>query len=300
MKWTTAFTLGAILIAVGCSDATNGVVPPPPPPPAEPPPPPPPPAPPGALVIRSEDDTTATSDTLLVGSNVWLRVMGIDSTAAVQWTVSDTAVVHVVERRSARIHVNGHKAGGVTMTAALGDRSGTFPLAVRDVPAGAHPPNARITGPTSATEGTTVTLKATESSDPDHDALRFKWSFGDGSATDTASSLTHTYSDNGSRTVTLIATDPAGLADTASLTVAVKNAPPVISALAAPSAPVNLGDSASVTATVSDPGTADVLTITFDWGDGKTTSGPESKRAHLYSAAGTYSVKATVREPLSL
>ncbi|MBM9467339.1 fibronectin type III domain-containing protein [Nakamurella leprariae] len=81
------------------------------------------------------------------------------------------------------------------------------------------------TGP-GATE---ISFDGTGSTDPDGDALSYRWTFGDGTptVTTTTPSTTHTYASVGAYTVTLQVTDPGGLSSQATASVQAGNAAPV-------------------------------------------------------------------------
>ena len=82
-------------------------------------------------------------------------------------------------------------------------------------------------GPYTSQEGSLVAMSAASSTDPDGDALTYDWDFGDG-GTASSVSASHTYSQDGSYTVRLIATDIRGLADTITTTANVSNVAPAI------------------------------------------------------------------------
>ena len=84
-------------------------------------------------------------------------------------------------------------------------------------------PDAATNGPFTEVVGTVIPISAAASTDPDGDALTFRWSFGDG-AMATGVNTTHTYSTAGTFTVRLIATDVRGLADTVFTTANVQSA----------------------------------------------------------------------------
>jgi probable HAF family extracellular repeat protein len=153
-------------------------------------------------------------------------VAGVDTAAPVSWSINDSAVAGMLEKHLARLHVNGKKVGNAVISASLNGVSGTFALVIQQAPVTNHPPVARIEGPGTAETGKAVSFNSKGSTDPDHDVLRYSWTFGDGSAKDSGSVVTHTFAGAATRTVTVVVTDPAGLADTASKSVTVTQAAP--------------------------------------------------------------------------
>ena len=158
-----------------------------------------------------------------------------------------------------------------------------------------HAPVAKIDGPAASVEGSEMSFSAKSSTDPDGDPVRYQWTFGDGGV-DSGDVVKHTYADNGSETVRLVVRDTQGLADTAALTIAVANAPPQIASITAPTSAVALPDSVKIDVAVSDPGKADSLTVSFDWGDGKKNTVPKAHGAHKYGTVGHYTVQVTVTD----
>jgi len=167
----------------------------------------------------------------------------------------------------------------------------------RIVEANDRAPVAATDGPYVGIEGSSVTLSAAGSSDPDGDALTYEWSFGDG-ATGTGTAPQHTYADNGNFQVSVIVTDPYGAADTATTTVTVMNAAPSVSAIAGGS--LLQGETYAATGSFSDAG-ADSWTATVDYGDGSgaqplALDGTGFSLSHTYAAAGEYTVTVTVTD----
>jgi endonuclease G len=167
----------------------------------------------------------------------------------------------------------------------------------RVVEANDRAPVAATDGPYVGIEGSTVTLSAAGSTDPDGDALTYEWSFGDGS-TGTGVSPTHVYADNGNFQVSVIVTDPYGAADTAATTVTVMNAAPSVAAFAGGS--LLQGETYAATGSFSDAG-ADSWTATVDYGDGSgaqplALNGNGFALSHAYAAAGTFTVTVTVMD----
>ena len=154
-----------------------------------------------------------------------------------------------------------------------------------------RPPVAAVGGPYVALEGSAIGLSASESSDPDGQALSYAWSFGDGATADVVSP-THAWAQDGEYAVRVIVTDPLGLADTATTTVTVRNVAPTIAPLAG--ATLLPGETFATTGSFADPG-ADEWTATVDYGDGSGTQplaldGGAFTLSHRYARAGTFTV----------
>lgn len=96
-------------------------------------------------------------------------------------------------------------------------------------------PVAATDGPYGDLENLPIAMSAAASSDPDGDALTYRWEFGDG-ASATGVTTSHAYAAAGQYTIRLIATDIRGLADTATTTAT------VITPSAALSGPLGLLD----------------------------------------------------------
>jgi len=128
----------------------------------------------------------------------------------------------------------------------------------------------------------------------------FTWEFGDG-ATGAGEDPTHIYAAAGTYTVVLSVTGSDGttsVEDTAEIEVkAAPGAPPANSAPSAsftfaPAGPV-AGEVVSFTEQVSDPD-GDAVTLSWDFGDGATSTG--SSPTHAYLVAGSYTVVLTATD----
>lgn len=144
-----------------------------------------------------------------------------------------------------------------------------------------HAPAASLAA---ATHILNVTVDAAASSDPDGDALTYRWDFGDG-ATASGPRAEHLYAWDGTYTVTLTASD-GRLESTASQQVAVarpNNPPQPAMALSG----VGLAVRADAAASADPDG--DPMGFTWHWGDGATSTGAVAE--HAYAAPGTYVVR---------
>lgn len=92
-----------------------------------------------------------------------------------------------------------------------------------------RPPTGEIGGPYSGTVGSTIPFSSSGSSDPDGDALQYRWDFGDG-ASSTEANPQHTFASAGVFAVTLSLADGRGGAASA-VTTATIAAPVVLTAL---------------------------------------------------------------------
>lgn len=129
--------------------------------------------------------------------------------------------------------------------------------------------------------------------DPGSDPVIITWTYSDTGATTTGdnftSNTTYTWADEGAFTATCLGDDLDGDTDTDVLNITVNNVAPTLgSVTSTPTA--NEGDSLPFTATATDPGVNDVLTYTWDWGDGTNSSGPTANKQYLDEGSFTTSV----------
>jgi len=152
----------------------------------------------------------------------------------------------------------------------------------------------------------TVTADASGSTDPDDTPIStYTFDFGDGTVVGPQAEATadHVFNTVGTFAVTVTVRDTAGLAGTASVTVAAQapegDLPPAAALSVTPTsgtAPVAVTADASGS-TDSDP--TPIASYTFNFGDG-TVVGPQagSTAGHTYTSAGTYTVTLTVRDTI--
>ncbi|WP_405246594.1 PKD domain-containing protein [Cellulophaga sp. Asnod2-G02] len=151
---------------------------------------------------------------------------------------------------------------------------------------------------TSGAPSLAVQFTGETSSDPDTgDALTYAWDFGDGT-TATTPNPSHSFTTAGTYTVTLTITDDGtpALNSTDTITIIVTDAnqaPTAVATSDITSGEVSLavqftGD------TSTDPDNGDVLTYTWDFGDGSTAT--TANPSHTFTTAGTYTVTLTVTD----
>ncbi|MCR1024373.1 PKD domain-containing protein [Cellulophaga baltica] len=167
------------------------------------------------------------------------------------------------------------------------------------VPSANQAPTAIATSDvTSGAPSLVVQFTGDTSSDPDTgDTLTYAWDFGDGSTATTANT-SHTFTTAGTYTVTLTITDDGAPALTSTDTI-------TIIVTAANQAPTAVATSDILTGEVSlavqftgdtssDPDAGDVLSYTWDFGDGTTAT--TANPSHTFTTAGAYNVTLTVSD----
>jgi hypothetical protein len=153
-------------------------------------------------------------------------------------------------------------------------------------------------------EGSTV--QTTNDSYDDLEGLQYAWSTASAqvaSVVAPANAATPLLQgvDDGTTAVTLQVTDAVGNVASAGTTVTVTNVAPTLTSVTVPTTPVLFGQPATATAVFTDPGVLDTHTVTWNWGDGttSTTAMPGQGTAigsHTYTAPGLYVVSAFVTD----
>jgi PKD repeat protein len=135
-------------------------------------------------------------------------------------------------------------------------------------------------------------------SDPEGGPLRYRYEFGDGSNPENGRRATHTYSQPGTYTAKVTATDREGATASAQLEITVTQQPvnqaPSVTLTATPqtgASPLSV----SFSATGSDP-EGGALDYRYSFGDqsGSATGG---EATHEYARRGTYTARVTVTDP---
>ena len=155
-------------------------------------------------------------------------------------------------------------------------------IAVPDVP-----PTANPGGPYSGNEGSPVSFNGSGSTG----VATYSWTFGDG-GTSTLMNPTHAYVQNGNYTVSLTVSNNSGQTDTESTTANIANVVPTVSASS--DAPQNENSPVHFTGSATDPGTLDVLTYSWNFGDGSTSTQQNPTHTYVDDAAGSNPYTATL------
>lgn len=171
------------------------------------------------------------------------------------------------------------------------------------------PPVANAGGAYVANEGATIVFDAGASTDPDGDALSFRWDFDSDGTYDTPSSssgsASYALQDNWSGTATVEVSDGYSVS-TATTLVTVNNVAPT---LTLSGMTINENGTATVSGVLTDPGTLDTFTVGIDWGNGETGTATlpvgttNFSFSHQYlddaptgTASDTYTVEVTVTD----
>lgn len=156
-----------------------------------------------------------------------------------------------------------------------------------------RPPVADAGSDQAKSEGDHVTLDGTASSDPDSDPITYEWELLAGYAGPavtlddaTAAQPTFNTTDNGKYTFRLTVTDDDGATASDDVTVTVGNVAPTITQFTAPIDPLPINQPVSMSASFTDPGTADTHTATFSL-DGNSVTGDVTEMAGSGSATGS-------------
>jgi PKD repeat protein len=162
--------------------------------------------------------------------------------------------------------------------------------------AGNLPPTALLSAtPTSGTASLLVSANTAGSSDPDGSIASTKLDFGDGTILNAASG-SHSYTNAGTYPLKATVTDNMGASASTTTTITVQapaNQPPIAKLSVTPTS-----GTAALTVSASTAGSSDpdgsIASTKIDFGDGTVLA--TSSGTHVYSAAGSFIVKATVTD----
>jgi len=169
-----------------------------------------------------------------------------------------------------------------------GTTSSTQAIVISNVP----PVISSFGGDVSGAEGEFLDFAAIFSDVAADDTHTVTWDFGDSTTlVSTSGSATHAYADEGTYSVVVTVCDDDGGCDSSTLVVVVGNvAPTIVSSTFPPSA--DEGESVSFEASASDPGSADTLVYSWDFGDGDVATGASA--SHAWGDDGSFTVLLSV------
>lgn len=214
------------------------------------------------------------------GTTVTQQPIALDANGDGSITIKGTVACDVVGIMISRIDTDTDTAGSAVVTM----------LAVNNAP------EADAGFQYSADEGDTVMLDGSASYDPDGDPLRYRWDFDSDGTYDTAWSdsqvIDHVWGHETLGFVTLEVSD-GEFTDTSVAALAIWNVPPIAGYLADQT--VDEGDVVQFAGSASDPGSEDILTFSWDFGDGTTATGVQNP-AHVYGENKVYTATMTVTD----
>jgi len=140
--------------------------------------------------------------------------------------------------------------------------------------------------------GETIQFNASASFDPDGYITSYFWDFGDGSNV-TGVEVSHSYTDDGTYTVTLTVTDDDGATSTSNATKIILNRPPV-AGFTESAETVYTGQIITFNASTSYDLDGWIVSYFWDFGDGTNATGIVVN--HAYADDGTYNVTLTVTD----
>jgi len=173
------------------------------------------------------------------------------------------------------------------------DVTGLFSVAQTTVTVSNANPTPNPGGNVSGDEGSPVNFSATVSDPGINDTHTFQWNFGDGH-TSALQNPSHTYTDNGNYTVTVIATDNNGGTGQAQITANIRNVNPTAEA----GGPYNgrIQQPVALSGSVTDAGTSDVHTYEWDAdNDGTYELNGQNVNAY-FNSPGNHTVKLKVTD----
>lgn len=185
--------------------------------------------------------------------------------------------------------------GNYVVSLVVSDGTDSSAVATTTVAVTNTAPIANPGGPYTVHWGTTLTLDASLSSDPDNDTIQnYSWNFGDGT-TGSGIQIEHTYQAPGSYTIELIISDGIYSSVTATTTVEVTNTAPVASI----GGPYNAFRAQSITIngnSSTDPDGDTITSYHWDFGDGITQTTTTASVNHTYTSMGSFSMTLVVSD----
>lgn len=234
------------------------------------------------------------------GSSVTLQFSASGTDTVTEWLVNwgdGSATQSFAAGATSAAHVYRNQGSFAATVVAVGQSSSDD--ASHTVAVGNAAPIVSLSGDGSSSEGSLyqLTLDATDAGVDDAISWTILW--GDGSSstvTGRTPTVSHAYADDGKYTVTATAND--GVASTSQThAVAVANVAPAATVTAS-GATVLQGATYTLDLSATDPGSADAVSWSIDWGDGTTgtATGRTGSVGHAFAAAGAKTVTVTATD----
>jgi PKD repeat protein len=153
-----------------------------------------------------------------------------------------------------------------------------------------QPPTAIVSGPTSSDVNIGVFFSGSASEAGSSPITQYAWNFGDGTS-GSGITVSHTYSQPGSYTVTLTVTNEQGLTSSASLLIQIRQPATVTADISAPDQGT-VGQSVDFDGSDSSTSSGSITEYQWNFGDGTTASGEQV--SHTYDQPGDYTVSLEV------
>jgi PKD repeat protein len=211
-----------------------------------------------------------------------------------RWGFINPATGSITEEESSSATI-GHKfakAGKQFVALTVFAEDGTSIASAGFVATGDESPSAAFSVGSTATAGTPVLFNASASTDPDGSIQAYEWNFGDGTR-GLGVAPSHTYSAEGSYTVTLLVEDASEQFVTTSHTVVVDELP--TAAFSVTTASPTAGQPVSFDGSASNDPDGTIVSYSWNFGDGS-AAGSGATTSHVYAASGTYNVTLTVTD----
>jgi PKD repeat protein len=231
---------------------------------------------------------TLTTGTLPTGCSVVTMVVNWGDGQTTTFSGASTAAQHTYSQP-------GNYTASITETDTCGNTgsgSTSFTVAPR------NPLTPTISASANATTNSAVTFTITATPSTGCAIDRVSVSFGDGQSqtfSGATTSVQHVYKDPGTYTATVFVSDTCGASGSGSTSFTVNPPAPQASFTASPN-PAHVGQLVQFNATAS---TGDIVTYTFDYGDGAFDSSSSKTQTHTYTApspTGGYTVTLTVTD----
>jgi PKD repeat protein len=237
--------------------------------------------------------------------NYSLTAMGFSGNVAYSVVVGLDIVADITALPDFTLHVNlgSAKLGSGAITLSATDGTANLGPVLPDLDPPTADPGGGPTHTYPGVEGFAVAFDGSASSDPHCGPPTLTWDFGDGSPTETGTSPSHIYVEEGVYHGTLTATNGAGLSSSTPFTADIADAPLIARGY-------NIVASNPVTATVASfsdtnpPANASQDTsdyfATIDWGDGNTTAGTIAGNGVDFDVNGTHTYSGANLGPQTL